>query len=372
MPGAAQERARVTLQTIADLLGVSRTTVSNAYSRPDQLSPKLRARILDTARKLGYPGPHPAARTLRSGYAGALGVLLAARLSFAFTDPAAVRFLEGLAQVGEEAGIALQLLPAVSPAGGGPPAPAVRAAMVDGFALYSLPGGDPCVQAVSERGLPTVVVDEPKLPGAAYVGIDDRAAARQVAAHLVELGHRRFGVLTFRLAPDGYDGPAGQERQAAATYSVSRARLAGYADALRATGLDWEEVPVEERAIMTPETGAGAAMALLARRPRPTAILAASDVLALGALEAARKLGLDVPGDLSVAGFDDIPDAALVTPALTTVRQPLLDKGRVAGRLLLDPEAAGPREVLLPTELVIRASTGPAPDPDRTDHQERR
>jgi DNA-binding LacI/PurR family transcriptional regulator len=353
---------RVTLQSIADLLGVSRTTVSNAYSRPDQLNPKLRERILRTADELGYCGPDPAARTLRSGHAGVLGVLLAERLSYAFTDPAAVSFLQGVAQVGEREGTGLLLLPPSSPDGAGPPAAAVRGAVVDGFLVYSMSSDAPGVQAVVARRLPTVVVDEPRLPGASFVGIDDRAAARGVAEHVLGLGHERVAVITFRLAADGYNGQVTPERQAAATFTITRARLEGYADAVRAAGLRWEDVEVQERTPNSVAGGAAAARVLFDRDPRPTAILATSDVLAVGAMRAAREHGLAVPGDLSVSGFDDTPGATLVTPALTTVRQPLLDKGAVAGRLLLDPSpGAGADEVLLPTELAVRASTGPPP-----------
>jgi DNA-binding LacI/PurR family transcriptional regulator len=356
------EEQRVTLQSIADRLGVSRTTVSNAYSRPDQLNPKLRERIMQTADELGYCGPDPAARTLRSGHAGVVGVLLAERLSYAFTDPAAVRFLQGVAQVGEREGTGLLLLPPASPDGAGPPAGAVRGAVVDGFLVYSMPSDAPGVQAVVARRLPTVVVDEPRLPGASFVGIDDRAGARSVAEHVLGLGHERIAVITFRLAADSYDGPVSPERQAAATFTITGARLEGYADAVRAAGLRWEDVEIQERMLNSVAGGMDAARVLLARDPRPTAILATSDVLAIGAMRAARELGLAVPDDLSVSGFDDTPDAVLVTPALTTVRQPLLDKGAVAGRLLLDPSPGrGAEEILLPTQLAVRASTGPPP-----------
>jgi DNA-binding LacI/PurR family transcriptional regulator len=356
------EGPRVTLQSIADLVGVSRTTVSNAYSRPDQLNPQLRERILQVAEELGYCGPDPAARTLRSGHAGAVGVLLGESLSYAFTDPAAMRFLEGVGQVGDRSGVGLLLLPAPSRVGGGPRADAVLAAVADGFLVYSMPDATAAMRAVVARRLPTVVVDEPRLPGTAFVGIDDRAAARGVAEHLLGLGHRRFGVITFRLAADGFNGTAGPERQAAATYSITKARLNGYADALRDAGLRWEDVQVEERTPNDVAGGVAAATALLSRPTPPTAILATSDVLAIGAMRAAHGQGLPVPGAVSVAGFDDAPDAALVTPALTTVRQPLLDKGVVAGQLLLDPTPGKQaEEVLLPTELAVRASTGPPP-----------
>ena len=105
-------RRPATLASLAAELGVSRTTVSNAYNRPDQLSPELRRRVLDTARRLGYPGPDPVARSLRTRKAGAVGLLLTENLSYAFRDPAAIGFLEGLALACEDAGTGLLLVPA--------------------------------------------------------------------------------------------------------------------------------------------------------------------------------------------------------------------------------------------------------------------
>jgi DNA-binding LacI/PurR family transcriptional regulator len=356
---ARRTKSHVTLQTIADALSVSRTTVSNAYSRPDQLNPELRRRILETARQLGYPGPNPAARSLRSGRAGAVGVVLSETVSYGLTDPAAVRFLEGVAEVGERAGVGLLLVPALPV---GSEATAVREAVVDGFVVYSMPDGHPSVLTLVERRLPTVVVDEPRLKGVPFVGIDDRAAARQAAEHLIGLGHERFGVVCFRLSLDDYNGPVGASRLAGATFQVTRDRLAGYADALAGAGLSFQDVPIEERVRNFPADGATAAAALLDRRHPPTAILSTSDQLAIGVMEEARRRGIAVPEQLSVVGFDDIDTAAAVTPALTTVRQPLLEKGRTAGRLTLGhdkPPRGG--KLLLPTELVVRASTAPPP-----------
>jgi DNA-binding LacI/PurR family transcriptional regulator len=358
--GEMAKRGRVTLQSIADQLGVSRTTVSNAYGRPDQLNPELRARILEAAKRLGYTGPHPAARTLRSGRSGAVGVLITETLSYAFTDPAAVRFLEGIAQAGERAGIGLLLLPVRR--GDDSARRAVLEAVVDGFIVYSLPDGHPAALAAVERRLPMVSMGEPRLEGAAFVGIDDRDGARRAAEHLVGLGHRRIAVISFELVGDGRSGVAGPERQAAASYAITRARLRGYADALRAGGLRWEDVVVQECDLNARASGEAAASALLDRALPPTAILATSDELAIGALTAAARRGVPVPEALSVVGFDDVPEAAQQLPALTTVRQPLVEQGRLAGELLLDPDREdGRREVLFPTELVVRASTGPPP-----------
>jgi DNA-binding LacI/PurR family transcriptional regulator len=350
-------RRKATLASLAAELGVSRTTVSNAYNRPDQLSPQLRQRVLDTARRLGYPGPDPVARSLRTRQAGAVGLIFTETLSYAFRDPAAVGFLEGMALACEEARTGLLLVPA---APGGEPDPAiVHRAAVDGFVVYSMPDDDPYVAAVLERPVPTVIVDEPVgEPAVDWVGLDDRAACAAVGRHLADLGHRRVGVISSRLTTERYDGPADLARQASARYAVERARLAGLADGLASAGIDWAEVPVEERFDNSPAAGAAAAAVLLDRYPELTAIACTTDVFALATLGVAACRGLQVPAELSVTGFDDVPQAA--TAGLTTVRQPMLDKGRAAGRLLLDEsEHTEARHVLLPTELVVRTSTAP-------------
>jgi DNA-binding LacI/PurR family transcriptional regulator len=351
-------RRSVTLATLAGELGVSRTTVSNAYNHPDQLSPELRARVLEAASRLGYPGPDPLAATLSRGRVGALGLLFFDDphypLRFAFSDPAHVLFLEGVADACGEAGVGLVLV------GGGRSADLVRAALVDGFVCQYDVEGDERLQAVVERGLPLVVVDGPRLPGAGHVGVDDRGGAALAARHLLDLGHGRLGVVAAPLSPDRYEGPAGPERQDGAGYQVIRDRLLGYRDAAEAAGLDWAAVPVEERRPYGQEAGRRAATALLDRPDRPTGLLAMSDELALGAMRAAEELGIAVPGELSVVGFDDAPPATLARPALTTVHQPHHDKGVAAAEWLLDPSGK-PASQLLPVELVVRASTAPPP-----------
>lgn len=306
---------RVTLQTIAAAVGVSRTTVSNAYNRPDQLAPALRERILATANTLGYSGPDPAARQLRSGRRDAVGLLLTG-LSYAFTDPAAGLLLQGIARTIEGAGLALLLVP--DRAG-------VQDAVVQSLCIFALPDGHPNVTAALARRLPLVVVDEPRLAGHAYVGIEDRHGARLAAEHLLALGHRRFAVLC-------------------GASVTQRDRLAGYREMLQARGAQFQTPASDE----LPD--------VLVAEPRPTAILAASDRLALEALEAARDAGLVVPHDLSIVGFDDVPGAAWSMPALTTVRQPLLRKGEIAGQMLMSSAASG-REIVLPVELIVRGST---------------
>jgi len=341
---------RVTLQTIADALGVSRTTVSNAYNRPDQLAPELRERIMETARGLGYAGPDPAARRLRSGRRPAVALMFSARLSYAFTDPAAVALLQGLTEATEDKGYELLLLPGYR--GEETESVAVRDAVVGAFCLYCMRDDHPAVRAALDRRLPVIIVDEPRLPGAFFVGIDDRGGARLAAEHVAGLRHERVAVVIDRMLDDGYSGFASPERLAAPGHRVSRERVAGYFDGLPGGDVPVYETPANERGV-----AAAAVDALLGLAAPPTALLCATDQIALGALEALAERGVRVPEDLSVTGFDDIPAAA--GAELTTVRQPLVEKGRQAGRLLLEPNTE--REVILPLELVVRGSTGPPP-----------
>jgi DNA-binding LacI/PurR family transcriptional regulator len=361
MAGHPSARRPATLASLAAELGVSRTTVSNAYNRPDQLSAPLRARVLEAARRLGYPGPDPVARSLRTRKAGAVGLLLTEALSYAFRDPAATGFLEGLAMACEQAGQGLLLVP-VSPEQ--VDVTAVHQAGVDGFVVYSVREDDPHFLAVLERPVPTVVCDQPVgVEGVDRVGVDDRAGMLALTRHIAALGHRRVGVLCMRLAAGRNDGPVSPERHAAASYPVQRERLAGIRDGLAEVGVDWADIPVYERFDHSVEAGQDAAAALLAANPNITAVLCTSDILALGVLRHAAKQGLEVPEQLTITGFDGVPEAERA--GLTTVRQPVLEKGKVAGELLLERgDRNRPRIVTLPTELVVGTTSGP-PRPDQ-------
>jgi DNA-binding LacI/PurR family transcriptional regulator len=354
---------RATIKEVAARVGVSAATVSNAYNRPDQLSVELRERVFAAAKELGYAGPDPVARGLRRGRAGAVGVVYADPLSYAFADPAAVMFLEGVSQAAEEAGLGLLLVPAPLREGRNPRT--VAEAAVDGFVIYCLAEDDPLVDLALERRVPLVLVEQPPREGAPSVETDDVEGARAAAEHLLGLRHERLGVVSFELGRDASGELADLERQREATYRPSRLRLDGYRAAVEEAGLSWEDVPVYEATENTPEQGRTASEVLLTLERRPTAILALSDQLALGVFEAARKLGLSIPEDLSVVGFDDVPEASRTDPPLTTVFQPHVEKGLVAGRMLV-AQLGGeePRSLaLLPTRLVVRGSTAsPASD----------
>lgn len=354
------------MRDVAQAAGVSHTTVSNAFARPDQLSAPLRERVFATARALGYAGPNPGARSLRTGRHGAIGLAFSEDLPYAFSDPTAIGFLGGVAEACRGLRTNLLLIAARTLADADPAVPhgvqAVRDAAVDGFVLYSLAQDSPVVASVMARGLPYVVVDQPRLPGVPFVGIDDEGGARQAAEHLLGFGHRHFAVLSLKLAADGFDGAASPARVAAATYGVPAARLAGYRAALAQGGVDPLAVPLLECALNDERRACELLLPLLqGAERRPTAILAMSDRLALGAVAAAREAGLTVPGDMSVVGFDDTAGVGLEGSFLTTIRQPHAEKGRLALQILNGPHGA--QDCILPAELIVRWSSGQAKEP---------
>jgi DNA-binding LacI/PurR family transcriptional regulator len=344
--------------TVARAVGVSPTTVSNAYNRPGKLSPALRERILATARELGYPGPHPAARSLRRGRTGSIGLLFGEAITYVFEDPGAVEFLRGVAEGTARDNAVLQLI-AVLDAGEREGASLVANALVDGLIVWSLPDRDPLLRLARERNIPLVTHGGPRLDGVPFVSVDNRAAGGALAGHVLQLGHRALGVVSF---PFGPSRRARDRRGGRPVYRVTRDRLAGYQAAAATAGatLEIREVPVNGR-----DEGHRAGLALLQATPRPTAVLAMSDELAAGVLAAARELGLRVPADVSVAGWDDSASGRAADPALTTIRQSMHDQGRTCARLLIAATrgevAAGDLVHLAPWELVTRDSTGPPP-----------
>jgi DNA-binding LacI/PurR family transcriptional regulator len=348
-----------TLADVARAVGVSRTTVSNAYNRPDQLSPELRNRILAAAEELGYTGPDPVARGLRRKRTGMVGLVDDQPLSYLFTDPAVLLLLGGMTSVWDDAGVSLVLLPRLQVDDAG--VSVLANAAVDGFVSICDVTGDDRLAALAGRRLPFVMVDGRATAGPCHVGIDDRGASRLATRHLLELGHRRLAVLALPRSPGNPGGPVDPVDPGEIRFSDMADRLAGARDAVEEAGLRWDAVPV----YAVPDDQAPRAVGrriggdLLDGPDPPTGVVAMSDELAAGVLDAAADRGVDVPGRLSVVGFDDTPTALSTTPPLTTIHQPITAKGEAAARLFL--AGAPPTALELPTELVVRDSSGRAP-----------
>jgi DNA-binding LacI/PurR family transcriptional regulator len=347
---------RVTLQTIADRVGVSRMTVSNAFSRPDQLSPDLRQRILSAADELGYVGPDPAARALARGTTGAVGVLLTDSLGHAFTDEVATTLLRAIVEELAPTGLALTLLTA---AGHESVIPARDVAM-DGAFVYSCQPDSEARDWLMRRRIPLVFVDQDPVAGIPSINVDDRGGARAAAQHVIDLGHRRVGLVTSTL-----DGPLEivEDPSTAGQGHAARQRVLGWLDALDAAGI---RPTVVQQPHIDEDEADQAARLLLERADRPTAVLCFSDVVARDVIRVAWDLGLEVPSDLSVVGFDDSPLARRIHPSLTTVHQDIAAKGRAAATALtaaIERARTGTtvraRHQVLPTHLVVRESTAP-------------
>jgi DNA-binding LacI/PurR family transcriptional regulator len=303
------------------------------------------------------------ARSLRTRRAGATGLLITEPLTYSFSDPAALNFVAGLAESCEEAGQGLLLVAAGPGRDVSDGTNAVLSAGVDGFVVYAAADDDPYLQTVLQRHVPVVVVDQPKdVPGTSRVCIDDRAAMRELADYVVGLGHHEIGLLTMRLSErrggDQSLGLVTAKRLRNSHFHVQRERIAGVCDAMAAAGLDPDRLTMVESYEHLPASGAAAAELALQTNPHLTALMCTADVLALSAMDYLRAHGIYVPGQMTVTGFDGIPEA--LNRGLTTVSQPTLEKGKRAGRLLHSPPRDGlPVIDVLPTEVVRGRTAGP-------------
>jgi DNA-binding LacI/PurR family transcriptional regulator len=338
-----QAGRRVTIADVAEAAGVSKTAVSFAFNNPDRLAVATTARILETAETLGYR-PDPVARMLTQRRTGTIGVVTPQALASMFANPYFGMFSAGVAAVAESAGYALHF---ISPLHGSLSSAMARAT-VDGIVAIGLSADHPEIAEIRRAGLPTVTVDSDRFEGLPSVEVDDEGGARAAAAHLAALGHREVLVIAVEAAEHAPSGAEG---------TVSR-RLRGYRAGLAGSGVGIADGEV----VVSPATYAGGAAAVekaWASGRRPTAILAMSDAIAIGAIAGLRRRGLAVPADVSVVGFDDIELAEATDPPLTTVHQPIRGKGEDAARILLGVLAgdAGSSGRRLETHLVIRDST---------------
>ena len=345
------------LKDVAAHAGVSPSTASMALSGTGRVAPATRERVRAAAAELGYTGPDPVAASLRSGRSGVVGAVVGERLLYAFRDPVAVQLLDGLTEELGRLDVGLLLLAGDAMRSG--PSPAQLSRLPLDAAVFATCGlqDDPAFTLLRARGVPLVAVEGPVAPGVPLIGIDDERGSAELTRHLEDLGHTRIAVVAMPMRLDGRRGPVDAERLAGGVYRDSRRRLDGVRSVL-------PDTPAVETAGNSVEEGEAAAFPLLdvpADR-RPTALIAQSDILAAGALRAATALGLRVPEDVSIVGFDGAELPWLAPVRLTTVVQPTAAKGRAAGRAvaaLLAGEV--PEDLELPVELRLGTTTGPPP-----------
>jgi len=329
------------IRVVAELAGVSVATVSRTLKQPESVSPKTRNRVLDAIQQAGYQ-PNQLAARLRSGKTHNLVVLVPTIANVFFA-----RVISGMQQVAHEKGFTLLLSNTqADEQTESNYARMVESAAADG--VIQLRAFNPFKrEQLNEHSLhPMVnvceVLDNVACP---TVMLDNRAAAAAMTRHLIELGHKRIALVK---------GPARSP--------LTRDRIAGYRDALTEAGIVFDE-QLLVAGDFSLKAGFDAAAQLLKLAERPTAIFCENDEMAIGAMQCLKQAGLRIPEDISVAGFDDINFAEYSDPPLSTIAQPAEEFGRTAVSLLIDVlqgRVTKAAKVILPFDLVIRKSTGPA------------
>lgn len=343
---------RATLADVARLAGVSASTASLTFSGSGPVSPATRERVLAAAKELGFSGPDPLARSLRRGESGVVGVITNELVS-SFRDPVTLRTLDGLADALGAHDLGMLLIRA-GEAGEG--ADLVRRAAMDAAVFLRPVGpGERVVDLLTDRGI-NVVLLESLFPGAASVQIADRTGMAELTARVRDLGHTRVAVVSLPWGPgepSGLRADAGPDENA---FPFTLRRIAGIHDA----GVVPTQVYVSRGSLV--EEGFEAAKVLLQQDERPTAIMACSDLLAAGVLLAARELGLAVPRDLSITGFDGVDLPWLAPDVIDSVEQPATRKGQLGGEAAVALMAGGePTRTELAVVQRPGTTLGPAP-----------
>lgn len=334
----------LTLEEIAQIVGVSRSTVSRVMNDQVSVRPEVRERVWKVVRETGYQ-PHAAARSLVTRRTEIVGIIIPETVTTLFADPFFSLFLSGVAEACNTHRYHLMLSLFNDPAGQEDMYRRVLGSRyLDGAVVASNRLNDPLIPVLLEDNVTFVVAGRHPDPRVHYVDTDNAGGARMAVEHLIRLGHRRIATITGPL-----EMPAGQDR------------LLGYRQAMEA-----HRLPVDPALIVhgdyTQPSGMTAMQRLLPASP--TAVFAANDSMAIGAVRALRRAGKQIPSDVAIVGFDDLPLAADVEPALTTVRQPIARMGAMAVEVLVgllgNPEGvtSQPVRVILPTELVVRDSCG--------------
>lgn len=345
---------RPTLADVAALAGVSVSTASLAFSGSGPVSGSTRDRVLAAAEELHYAGPDPRGRSLRQGRSGIIGVVMEERILSAFRDPIAIAILDGIAQETTADGRGLLLLADV-----GQSAVAMESASMDGVILLGCSSRiSRSIEIQRRRAIPAVALGGPAFDGVLTISLDDDLASEIAARHLADLGHRNVAIVALPLDMIdgmGFRGPLTAEAERAGTVQVTLDRLRGVRAVFpESTGVVTAGSFVDE--------GMVAGRELLADPDRrPTAIMAQSDLLAAGVIRAAEDLGLRVPQDLSVVGFDGIALDRIVPHDLTTMVQPAAEQGRAAGRAVLDLVEGGATQSRKFSSTFHRGATTAAP-----------
>ncbi|RKR76701.1 LacI family transcriptional regulator [Frondihabitans australicus] len=350
----------MTIADVAKRAGVSTSTASLAFRSTGSITDETRRRILLAASELDYAGPNPTARSLKSGRSGIVGVVVAESIRRAFQSPVTIATMDGLSEVLDELDVGQLLLPGRADSlGRGRPLDTMP---VDAVVFVTRGEEfDSLLAGLKARRIPMVGIEGPHLDGIVLIDIDDARGTAEVAHHVRSLGHVDVGVVMRTTRVGEHVPPGAPEPVARGLEAIGNRTIR---ERLRATASVFPDARRVEAGGRDLEAGAVAAGRLLdepVSGRRPTAILAQNDMLAAGALRAAAARGLRVPEDLTVTGFDGA-DLPWLEQRLTTIEQPLHERGRRAGLAVGELLAGGsPASVVLPVTLRVGETSGPVP-----------
>lgn len=333
---------KFTLESIAELSGVSRSTVSRVVNNQAGVSPTVRDRVLAVIEHTGYQ-PNAMARSLAMQSTGMLGLVIPRQAQSLFVDPYFPRLIQGISAASNQQNSTLALFLLHNEAEEEQIYPQVlNRSLLDGVLFVASNTEDPFVQRLLNSGMPFVTIGRDCAETSThYVDVDNVQGAFTAVSHLIRLGYERIATIT---------GPLN-------SFSAQN-RLEGFHKAVTSRGQVLDTNWIVEGDF----TEAGGYFAMQQLLPHePDAIFVASDGMAMGAMRAAREAGWRIPDDVAIVSYDDLPQAALTDPALTTIRQPIQRLGKLAIETLLDVITNGTaptRRILLPTELIIRSSCG--------------
>ena len=338
----------LTLKEVAKRLGVSTATVSNAFNRPSQLSAKLRQDILTQCAAFDYYGPGASSRVMRTEKTGIVGLMVSNYLTYSFADPIACQFLQGVAEIFEPKNYNMLICPSRENL------PQLRGgeSFVDGFIVYGPPHRGKLAE-LTRQNKAFVTVDY-QTAAAGSVNIDNENAAFIIAQHALRHAPKRVAIIGLRITEDNHLHTLQSQQVEYDPSNITSQRLRGYLNACRECGVSVDADDIINVPDNTHDFGLSAAHHLLGREHRPDLILCMSDRLGLAALNVAQAKGLLVPQDLQITGFDDISEAGLASPGLTTIRQNSIEKGHLAAKLFLGLH--NERHNILSSELVVRDS----------------
>lgn len=350
---------RATIADVARTAGVAPSTASVVFSGKTPVSDATRQKVLAAAESLGYTGPDPRAASLRRGRSGIVGVVFEERLGVAFLDPVNRLMMDGLTEAVAPIGAGLLLLRTdgreadAAAADAGSIAPTLMTAPIDAAVLIGCSGTmRDSLATVTARGIPLVVIEGDAGDGVPQIRLDNREAQRCAAEHLRRLGHEQVATVTL---PRGHRTPRGWfDEHAEIGIDVTRDRLAGARDV-------YPDITAFAAAGSSIDEGLIAGRALFAAATRPSAVIAQSDLLAVGVIRAAEEAGIRVPEDVSVTGFDGVDIDGIAPYRLTTLVQAAAGKGRAAGEAIAAMlQSREPASILLTCTFREGNTTAPA------------